>query len=1098
MTTFNKLLAIKDGGGNPGSPGSADSLNLSLADFDAAITSFDLTASANSLVAFDAASLDFGNSAANPAFNFLGTGDFAVAGDALFSATGGSSGDADFQVDGFAKFLGEIELQGNLGVGGNLTVTGTSGLTGNVSMTADASVGANLTVTGTSAFTGNVSMTNDLLVSGNGTVNGNLTVKGTLVTKNTESVLISDNYIDMNSDYTAVSPQDAGFTFNYSPIENQTISSLGANSITLSAAFAASVVAGDFILVAGLDAGLEANEGIYEVSTVAGATILINTAPSLSFVKASISAAAAPGATAKAALINLAVIRTSSAGKLEWATGANASLTFGEVPFDGYVGSQAWGGSFSVQETAGYSAPFSVKSDIGSDFLSVDPGAGAATLYGDLVINNSAATQSNGLGLQTAASDPAIGAGVGHVYVKSSASIDELFYISEIGGVDTAVQITKNGALNIDALTFSLQEAYNDGNTIDISANDRPLSIDIGAFSGDALSVIGPTNLDGALDASGIVSFASTGGNAGAPDLSVAGFAKIAQGLYVDSTLDVTGAANLTSTLGVTGAATLSSTLDVTGAVLLSSTLNVTDAATLNGAVVVDSTLSATGAVDFDSTLNVDGAVTFVSTLAVTGTSTLGVLDASGAATLSSTLGVTGAATLSSTLGVTGTSTLGVLDAGSTTLDDLAVSGGSSFSEVAASGAVILNDTLSVLLGATLGATLDVTGVATFLNSVTSNGTLTAENNLIVNGDYIRIAEAAEFSVPAADTGSVFVSEDPAAAGHAELWYHGDGTANAVMITKNGQLNIDVLTFSLQSAYDDGSAIVTDAINGAVSITAGAGLTDALDVVGDASFDGAMSATGAVDFDSTLNVDGAVTFASTLAVSGLSTLDSLSVTNNASVGGTFGATGAATLSDTLAVTGNITASADVVVAGILDLNGSVDADVTSFDVLSSGGLSLESATLLSITASASDVVVSASGTIKLKGSYVASNINANATAAQIGHSKAVSMTSAGLVAAQANAKDVIVLGVSVETIASSSTAFGKIAEFGVAQAAVEASISIVAGDKLYLSAATAGAVTNVAPTASDTTVFLMGVALTADASGLVTMALRQQFLYSNY
>lgn len=1133
MTTFNKLLAIKDGGGNPGAPGSADSLDLTLSGFASAVSTFDLTASANSLVAFDAASLDFGNAAANPAFNFLGAGDFAVDGDSWFKAVGGNSGDPDFLVDGYAKFAGVVELADDLSVGGNLSVSGTSGLTGNVTMAADASVGANLSVTGTSTLTGDVSMSANLLVSGNGTVNGNLTVKGTLVTKNTESVLISDNYIDMNSDYTAVSPQDAGFTFNYSPIENADIASFAANSITLSAAFAASVVAGDFILVAGLDAGLEANEGIYEVSTVAGATILINTAPSLSFVKASISAAAAPGATAKAALINLAVIRTSSAGKLEWATGANSSLTFGEVPFDGYVGFQAWGGSFSVQETAGYPAPFSVKSVIGSDFLSVDPSTNAAILYGDLVINNSAATQSNGLGLQTAAGDPGIGAGVGSVYVKEIASIDELFYISMISGTPTPVQITKDGALNIDVLTFPLQEAYNDGNTIDISTNNRPLSINIGAFSGDALSVIGPTNLDGALDVTGIADFSAAGGGIGTEKFKVAGVALFSDAVYMASSLSVSstlgaGASTLDS-LTVTNNASVGGTFGATGAATLSDTLAVTGAATLS------STLGVTGAATLSSSLDVTGAVLLLSTLNVTDAATL-----NGAVTVDNTLLVSQGATLSSTLDVTGASTLGALDAGSTTLDDLAVSGGSSFSTVAASGAVILNDTLSVALGATLSSTLDVTGAATFLNTVTSNGTLTAENELVVNGNYIRIAEAAGWAAPAADSGDVYVSEDPAAAGHAELWYYGDGTANAVMITKNGQLNIDVLTFSLQAAYDDGSAIVTNAINGAVSITAGAGLTDALDVTGNVDIVGALDASGKVHLTSTgggptvssqipdlrvdgysqfaevwatgaLGVGGAATLNSTLDVLGAATFSStltgygnlalqdgsyadkftvaaasgnvwaagtLDVDGAVAFSSTLDVTGAATLSSTLAVTGNITASADVSVAGILDLNGSVDADVTAFDVLSSG-----------------DVSIKASGILSLKGPAVAANMNEQAASA-IASGDLVMMTAFGLAKAQANAKNVIALGAALSAIAANASSEGLVAEFGSVM--VNADVAIAKGDRLYLSAATAGAVTNAEPTATDSSVFQVGVALAASASGQVKVALRPQFMYNVY
>ncbi len=663
MATFTKLVAVKDGGGNPGAPSSSDTVSLTLQSLTSELSSFDLTASSNALVAFDASSLDFGNATANPAFNFLGTGDFAVAGDALFSATGGDAQDPDFQVDGYALFAGIVDLSQDLSVGGNLSVTGTSTFTGD-------------------ATAGNLTVNDDLFVGGNASVSGNLVVSGTLITKDTETVLVSDNYIDMNSDYTTVSSQDSGFTFNYSPIENKAISSFGENEIVLSEAFA-NVVAGDFILVAGLDSPEAANEGIYEVASVSGSTITIETSPSLTFVKSSITASQSPGLDAKAALVNLAVIRTSSAGALEWATGSNSSLSFGEVPFDGYSGSQSWTGDL--------------------------------TLTGDLIVAQGVNT-SYSLELSEVISDPTVHANVGKIYTKSvttnNVAISELFYTSDIDGSDTPVQITKNGGLNVDVLTFSLQEAYDDGNTI-----------------------------------------------------------------------------------------------------------------------------------------------------------------------------------------------------------------------------------------------------------------------------------------------------------------------------------------------------VTNANLGAVSISAGQNLTDALDLTGNLSVDGEMSVTGVAGFSSTGGDDQTPDF---------------QVDGYALFGGT------------------------------VDLDGSLDADVSGFDVLSSGSLNLVAQSApLNITASSGDVVIT--GTmVKLSGSSITSSIAASATATQIGDYKAVAMTANGLVAAQANALDVIALGVAVASVDSSSSALGKIAEFGSVDATVETSITVAAGDKLYLSAADAGAVTNVAPTASNTTVFLMGVALAASSNGVVTMALRPQFLYSNY
>lgn len=750
MTMFSKLIAIKDGGSNPSAPNSSDDLSLSLGTLASELSSFDLTASNNSLVAFDAASLDFGNAAANPAFNFLGTGAFAVAGDSHFSATGGSAGSPDFLVDGFAKFAGQALVGGDLSVGGDLTVTGASTLTGSVTASSD------------------------LVVMGSAAIAGNLTVNGTLVTRDRESVLVADNFLDMNSGYiTTNAPLASGFTFNYNPIDSWSVTALGATTITVSGS--PGVTAGDFVMLTNLDPALAADEGIYEVASVAGGVITISAAPSYPWCKNTIAGATQnPGQGAKVASINLAVLQTSEAGALQWGAASSANdISLNDVPFNGYSGSQSWTGKF--------------------------------TLAGDLTIHNGV-NESHALSLNEVAADPQAPQGTGKVYTKSmttnNVAISELFYTSEIGGVYTPVQITKNGGLNIGALTFALQDAYEDGNTIAINDNNRPVSINVGNYSGNALQVVGPSSL---------------------------------------------GATAITSTLDVQGAVTFLSALDARGAASFGANISVMGSAIVHGGV---------GIYDSNLTIKSVNTNTFTVEAATGNVMAAGTLNVSGAATLGSTLGVTGAATLSSSL----------------------------------------------------------------------------------------------------------------------------------------------------------------------------------------------HAVGAVQFDSSLDVSGA-----------------------------------ATLMSTLDVSGNITASADVQVAGLLDLNGSLDANVTSFNVLSTGGIDLY-----------------ASGSIlKLHGEKVAANLAVDASA-NIDPGTVVTMTANGLAAAQANAQDVIALGVAIDTVAANATCDGKVQEFGaVKQVTVESGINnISAGNRLYLSAADAGAVTNVIPTGTNKTVFQIGLALGTINNGKVTVALRPQFLYN--
>ena len=391
------------------------------------------------------------------------------------------------------------------------------------------------------------------------------------------------------------------------------------------------------------------------------------------------------------------------------------------------------------------------------------------------------------------------------------------------------------------------------------------------------------------------------------------------------------GAQTWTASIANTGSFTNTGAVSVIGPTNLDGALDVTGIADFSaaGGGIGTEKFKVAGVALFSDAVYMASSLSVSGTLGVTGLSTLDSLSVTNNASVGGTFGA-------STLGVTGTSTLGVLAAGSTTLDGLAVSGGSSFSTVAALGAVILNDILSVTKEVTLSSTLDVTGVATFQNSVTSNGTLTAENELVVNGDYISIAKAEGFSTPAANTGSVYVAADPDLAvgfsTHNELWYYGGGTAGGVMITKNGQLNFDVLTFSLQAAYDDGSAIITNGDNGAVSIMVGADLTDALDVTGNVDIVGALDASGLVHLTST---GGGATPSGTpdLWVEGYSQFAEVWATGALGVGGTLAVTGAstltgaATLSSTLDVDNKTSITSS---AGTAASSGNADLNVTNY------------------------------------------------------------------------------------------------------------------------------------------------------------------------
>ena len=156
-------------------------------------------------------------------------------------------------------------------------------------------------------------------------------------------------------------------------------------------------------------------------------------------------------------------------------------------------------------------------------------------------------------------------------------------------------------------------------------------------------------------------------------------------------------------------------------------------------------------------------------------------------------------------------------------------------------------------------------------------------------------------------------------------------------------------------------------------------------------------------------------------------------------------------------------------------------DAISFSTITNGHIHLDAAKILRLSASVG----------------IATNHTANAGAA-VSANLAVAVNASGaFVAISAAAKNALVLGVSVASIENGTSSKGKVAEFGKVEISYETGAFIAVGDMLYLSATGPGKVTNVIPTAEDSTAYLMGVALESPANGKVVMALHRQFLYNN-
>ena len=168
--------------------------------------------------------------------------------------------------------------------------------------------------------------------------------------------------------------------------------------------------------------------------------------------------------------------------------------------------------------------------------------------------------------------------GTGSLYLRPDQSDGRYFEIYNTGASDVHIKSSNGLSFFGDDANYLL---INDG------AQTATIVGVNGVFVSSSLNVTGSSTLNSTLEVKG-----ATG---------------------LNSTLDVTGSATLKSTLEVQGATGLNSTLDVTGSATLKSTLQVDSTSELKGAVGMNSSLDVTGSAQFKSTINVDGEATLSS-----------------------------------------------------------------------------------------------------------------------------------------------------------------------------------------------------------------------------------------------------------------------------------------------------------------------------------------------------------------------------------------------------------------------------------------------------------------------------------------------------
>jgi len=451
------------------------------------------------------------------------------------------------------------------------------------------------------------------------TVLGDLVVAGTTTSVDSETVNIADNHLYLNKGYETVSAQSGGVVVNYLPTStNDTVAGAGfTDGITVITTGSATFAAGEFIQIEG--ANTVGNDGLYEVLSHSGTSLVIDSSPTHSFVQAGFTADSTVAGTIRK--VTVSVLQAGTDG--DWSVGRGDNLT----AMTNSLRAIAFGDQDNLPNThyylnSDYTTAAALTGGLAVNYLptaTVDTFGGSGFTSGSTVTTAGSATFAAGDFVQITGANLPNNDGVYEVTSHSgttltidSSPVHQFVATGFDNDTDTSGAITKvnvsviqsktdgdwqvgKGAtqaaltssltdLSTGAGTTTLDQAYGNGNTITMTDADG--DFDISVTSGTpAIS----------LDA------------AGASNFTVAG-----AGLTLATTTSGTLAVSSAGTVDVDGVAVQ---INGTGASNLTTT-----AAALTVSTVTSGTLAVTsaGALDMDgTTVTLDG--TSVSIDATTG-----------------------------------------------------------------------------------------------------------------------------------------------------------------------------------------------------------------------------------------------------------------------------------------------------------------------------------------------------------------------------------------------------------------------------------------------------------------------------------------------
>jgi hypothetical protein len=594
------------------------------------------------------------NSAGNKTLTLSATNSGGGTGLIDLSSTGTTNVDAD----------GGIALEST---GGNLDI-GSDSDDGDINVGIGTTAGRAITIgnkTGDTGVTIEATQTGQITLDApNTTITGDLVVQGVMTTVETEEVNVWDNFFYMNANYTTVSPLTGGLVINYLPtVISDTVAATGfhahagAANPYVNTTGAGTFTPGDFIQNSA--ANNSENNGLYQVLTHAAGVLTVcglgASAGTFQFTQNEF--ATDPTVAGVITKVNIAVLRVSSTGVWQIATGSNATtLVFQDILTAANIDLQtAYEGGNTIEVTAAEgplaitltSDDFTVDGANDVSFGGITPiatfnvdSAGSVTFDGVGTANLT--TDTGTLTLSTTTSGDVVVSAADNVTldaVSGSFSLDGVVASNvTVTGDDLTLSTLSSGdvlldsvdAVSIDATTAS-HFTVTGAADLTLSSSAGSVVVDGGEAAADAIY------LHASNAAGGVTIDAGTVG-AGTFDVNVG-----SGGITLDSTgaisLDGVGASNFTTT---TGGITLSAGAGDVNVTATTNSVVITGNEAISDAVTINALPGGAGGVDINAG---SGGIT-LDTASGGGIS----LDAIGAA---SNFTVTGAfdLTLSSTLG---------------------------------------------------------------------------------------------------------------------------------------------------------------------------------------------------------------------------------------------------------------------------------------------------------------------------------------------------------------------------------------------------------------------------------------------------------------